>query len=1092
MAQSLQEALEQFGGKLKTDLTSRAIPNTTVKRSPAIAYEPTVPLEPNQPKPVRVSEDIMAEKPTLGSIFKRAVQQETLIGGGIRATEALSEQAYDPNFTDDEKIKLIQESGIPKQFYDELYEAGSKTELNFLINRVMEEIDFQQDVSERGAAGILTLMGGAMLDPSNLVGVGEVAAIAKLPTAARIMSRATILGLENAAQESLIMMSKSTGEYADVGMAFAAGVGLGAGAGTISSLIGTIPAKKLGLSDQLDTPLNDAIKADVQFAAVSKQAEESVSDTVLKDVGALEQTKLDRIIDLDENGQKNLASLKEDAPEQVSSLGGLSLAQQLMSSSSPYVRGLAGRLVENPGRPSRHTVVMDAEYALNQFRTKHYGYQTALNDWKKVNRIGIISDLSSPAHTERFNKQVHREINAIANNKETTTEGLIGGEYVRAAAESHIKTNKLILQQLKASGVDAAKDVDMSKVYTRHKWSPNKFIEAELKLRRVGVTDTKGAIIRTLSRAIRQNMSNVGIVNLKLSDKFASAIYNRMITKGIEGDGVPLAIFEKGNRRLLDDIMEEIDVAQKDREGIWKILEGTATGRASGKYKARIELDLDQGIDPVTGLDLYDLLDTNIEVLADSSMREAAGEIALAKAGIKSRDEWNNLKSDVFAESFNEAATGKYKYTTKMKDDDAKMLDGFYDLIMGRLPVDQNQPKAWLAVRSATTSARLKFMGLTQLSETGRVVGMIGIKNALRAIPELGKLNKSLLTGNVSDEFLGSMERFFGITLGKDAYIAPSTIMAEEGGRLLSDAYKGFGAKIQNIFPKLNQYNTILSGQQLVMGIQQRIVMKSLAQDLFDAVKGKGLSLDNIEKRFADSGLSRNDLTNIMDNMKKYGEYDAKKRVGNMNFDKWDAVSAEIFREGLTRSVNTAVQKHMIGEKSLHMYNPLISMFTQFLDYPIVAAEKQLKRAFVTGGTSKVAMVTAYSSASAAAIYMMKTYINSLGRSDAKQYRNERLSSKNIAFGTMQLTTTASVLPDMYQLGEGLVTGSPFGDLTRRSAAVNYVNDIAHVLTKGAAAPFSDDINFTEADYRKTFGLFPLLDLPYFKAITNSMADYLE
>ncbi|MFN8995860.1 MAG: hypothetical protein ACK5X3_19660, partial [Pseudomonadota bacterium] len=163
-----------------------------------------------------------------------------------------------------------------------------------------------------------------------------------------------------------------------------------------------------------------------------------------------------------------------------------------------------------------------------------------------------------------------------------------------------------------------------------------------------------------------------------------------------------------------------------------------------------------------------------------------------------------------------------------------------------------------------------------------------------------------------------------------------------------------------------------ISGYYAVQNVQQRIAITSAADKIMTNMKG--LRDDLSGARAEDLGLDPKTYARI----KKYvdnGTVEFKDGVlYKLNFDKWDADTAEDFALSLNRHVNQVVQKAMIGEGNiLFSTSGIAALFAQLKTFPLLAIQKQVLRnmkfadqeAFATFFYGLATAATAYTAAQA-------------------------------------------------------------------------------------------------------------------------------
>ena len=147
-----------------------------------------------------------------------------------------------------------------------------------------------------------------------------------------------------------------------------------------------------------------------------------------------------------------------------------------------------------------------------------------------------------------------------------------------------------------------------------------------------------------------------------------------------------------------------------------------------------------------------------------------------------------------------------------------------------------------------------------------------------------------------------------------------------------------------------------------------------------------------------------------------------------LNVDKWEFKdAADIFFASAYREATQSVQEMNVGSVNKRVRSEVGKTFFQFLSFPMASMEQQAMRQgvrFANGDAQQVTKVMMTSMLMGSMMYIARSHMNSLGRSDQKEYMERRMETANIIQGSLSQIGAASLFGYIYQLTTGAMDGN--------------------------------------------------------------------
>lgn len=205
--------------------------------------------------------------------------------------------------------------------------------------------------------------------------------------------------------------------------------------------------------------------------------------------------------------------------------------------------------------------------------------------------------------------------------------------------------------------------------------------------------------------------------------------------------------------------------------------------------------------------------------------------------------------------------------------------------------------------------------------------------------------------------------------------------------------------------------------------------------------------------------------------------------VTKLNIDKWDADVREAFSAIGFKDARTNVQETGLSSTNRTIKSTQIGRtLFQFMNFTLGSLEQQTQRLGVriANKDATVAKVLLSAAAMGGLMYVARTHLNAMGRSDADEYIKERMKPANWAGGALAQIGAASMFTYIYQLTTGAMSGNSYAITP---PAISIVQNIA-----SSAANIAEG-DMTEAEWRKLLRIAPFQSLYGARQAINAVAN---
>lgn len=540
----------------------------------------------------------------------------------------------------------------------------------------------------------------------------------------------------------------------------------------------------------------------------------------------------------------------------------------------------------------------------------------------------------------------------------------------------------------------------------------------------------------------------------------------------------------------VDDFRAMMKVDGFDDKEVDIILDAlTANAKVKGHKRTKPRMILDEGT-KVTVVDangkpfelkFTDILEENMENLYDSYVFQLAGATALARNGINTNKVGSSFDT-ILGKVKNQADASVQK--------EIQALEFMYDSVTGQLAYKSGLSEDTLAltrrVREVSFFTNMGMSGMSALMETSNVLFEYSFSTLLKTVPQFASLVRKAQNGQLESKVLREMMAITGV--GSDGMVSKVTTMRS---RLEGDVASGLEiagevTKIDELLGKGRVFMSIASGLQGVTDILRRGTTLNYAQEWADSVR-KGTAPFSAIKR-EQLGISDDIALDIGKMIKRHATYNKDGALDALNIDKWELDEARnVFAMSARREATQLVQEMNNGSVNGLLRSEIGKTFFQFLSFPMASMEQQAMRMgvrFANGDAQQVSRIMMFSALMGTLMYITRTNLNAMGRSDREEYLERNLSGDRLIQGALSQIGAASLFGYIYQLTTGAMDGNtnaltPAG-VSLGVGAIKGVGDLWDAIGEG---------ELSENELRSLLRVLPFSSLYGARQILNGLAD---
>jgi len=532
---------------------------------------------------------------------------------------------------------------------------------------------------------------------------------------------------------------------------------------------------------------------------------------------------------------------------------------------------------------------------------------------------------------------------------------------------------------------------------------------------------------------------------------------------------------------VIDDIMSAFNPKSK---------QGSPT-TSNLKFRALLDENTEVTLENGRVVSFEDFFNTDVLALGSRYLDRMAGSISMAnKLDVYSTADETKLISGVLNREFGSSVTDGL--TRRMKED----LDFAMAQIMGRPLEDMTKfTKSAEMFRNYNVASKMTMAVLNQIQEMAQIIGTMGLKAVLQAVPELKGFMRDARTGKLKSEFLDEFESLID-GAGNDLLNRIDWSANDDWVRTFGDSsVNQWLDKADNVSRKMADGVLKGTGMTGMMSQQKRIHAIALINHFHAAALGKkklAFSADRLKWM----GLEVEDTGKILGSLKQYTKQKSNGRVDTVDFAKWHTEDPDSYHKFMTafqRESRRVVQENDLASTVPFMGKTLGKTFFQFMNFTIQAWNKQMMFAANYRDIETVQTML-WGIMMSSIVYTGRTYMDSLGRSDEERQKflDERLNLGQVVRSSVGRIPQASLLPSMIDslspvpLFSGMRTTTEKTDLLANPTTDLISTLMATVKRAGKQAIGEEDM--TEGDYRAALKMLPLSNGAGISQILNAIA----
>jgi hypothetical protein len=581
---------------------------------------------------------------------------------------------------------------------------------------------------------------------------------------------------------------------------------------------------------------------------------------------------------------------------------------------------------------------------------------------------------------------------------------------------------KKILDDLKKEGVEGAKEVLNNLNYFPRKWSVGKMQEMQDKV-------PYNKLINFLKNSLLRGSKNLSDADALRITKHIYKVVNT--NKFGDGFSIDRLLYTTDADELKTLIRDYADLDPNEIDDLVDALLKPGRDKATAVPRLRRRASFDENYEETIDgfkIKFTDLLDNNTEGLMGSYIQQMSGQIALARIGIKSRQDYNKIIKQV-KDSYDNPEIAK-EYTgfkgSARKELELNSIDTIYKNIVG-IPTEKN-----ITGFLSTTLRNLRKynyinvfnqVGFSQIPELGNVVATAGVRGMIKFMPEFKNILTRAKTGKLSNELLDEIETIVSGT-GSNRLV-DSTINR-------TDDFAGATTRIGKIEKTLDIASRItadFSGFHAVDTLSRRLASITAFDKLAMHATGKSKVTEAVLNRYRNIGFSNEELEAVFKNIRENSTFVegglTGRKIRKLNIDKWkDQDLVNKMSLYMSRHLRRVIQENNYGEMlAIGTDGALGKTMLQFRNFVITAYSKQLLHGLHMWDFTAFASAMS-STFIAALVYIGQTHVQALGKSsnEKEDFLEEKLSLNAIGKASFQRSTYSTLLPTFID-----TMASPFG-----------------------------------------------------------------
>lgn len=426
----------------------------------------------------------------------------------------------------------------------------------------------------------------------------------------------------------------------------------------------------------------------------------------------------------------------------------------------------------------------------------------------------------------------------------------------------------------------------------------------------------------------------------------------------------------------------------------------------------------------------------------------------------------------------------------RLADRDEKRMQWLYDRVIGIPDAFETTTagKTLRAIRDYNFARVMNQVGLAQVGEMMGVTTQFGLKAAMQGMPTLRTMMRDARTGQLNSEFAREMESLTGF--GTDFFRDGFRMIEDGTGAVINRSSQGktFN-KIENVLHTAKRVTNVASGMAPVDTFSRRWASAAAVMKIVNgAIKsekgaGHGLNMDRMRALGIDDDMMERVFSQIRKHSTTAEAADTTRKYAVGNFGKWDDQEAfSHFRNAVWRWSRLAIQENHLGQSNAVLGSWYGRTIFQFRSFMLGAHTTQLLRnAHIRDWTGfSTWMMT---SVTGAMVYAAQSHLNSIGRSDRKEFLEKKLSNQALVAAMVQRGSWSSLIPQFVDTGAQLTGFDAVFDTRASGTGSSFLNnptfDLLNTTQKaiGGAARGLREGGWSQGEARATARTLPFQNM---------------
>lgn len=1007
----------------------------------------------------------MPEEPDqdFATLWSKSVERDWISSGVSRVWDAPEYEA-DPDFTltdllEDQRKTLF--DGLPEDLWDAYEEAVSFDHAAKLREHLDNARRLEGDLAAAGFKGLGVRLIANLVDPAALATtVATEGAAAPFVYATKVsrLGRAMRSAIANAGTagglEAGLASMDPYRDGTDVLLAATLGGFLGGGVGlTLPGSRGYRMAEAMDEAaadaangvrarfkvDEGETVTTERVGPEVQSAAPSVREGSPIGSAG----AAYRPSVRDYHSARDEDW---VATWDAERPVREDVAGQFDLYSEAARSRHSGVAWVMDQLTPNPsgvrttGKPQTATAWEEttntfATFMARENRVRNEAYRA----WAKERGLSAVQRQAA-GNVEAFEEAV-----AMAVRGQKTTDA-----NVLRLSQRIQENNRELLRRAQEAVVEGFENVTENASYLTRRYNLKRF---EAKRAEMG----DAYFTRFLANAIRSGARKAGD---DLDDDRAWVIAEAMRRAVVEGkygvDGqVPIGSLKDTLEAVTDGLAERLGRTVEMDEALegelYEALSGVTRGPEPKSSRAKRRVTLDELYSDGQGNRVADLLENNAHRLQQDYTRHMAGLIGMARMGFKGDGDWDAVTRRL------RKTAGHYGLAPHEVEGQERLLGMVRKMILGQAIHDphdyQGLKRAARLARNYNFARLMGVVGFAQIAETGNILGQMGWKATLQQVPALRKTMRRLEeTGEFDDALSEDIEAMLG--LGVERLNMDRTGRYDE---FMAPEMAGF-TRADEALQRVNRVVGDVSGLNPITAGLDRMAARAALQRFANIALSEGAGLS--KRRLLSLGLDDEMAGRIAGQLRdKAAWIDGSvtgRKIAALKLETWDdQEAANALVTATQRWVRRAIQKPDPGDLNKLLTSEVGKIVFQFRNFTMVAWSKQLLHGvrMQDAATVQSFLGTTFFGGLA---YVSMVAAQSVGKPDAREFLEERLTLENIAASSFYRAGWMSLFPGMIDTAMDVTGHDPLFAYARTTGlATSFVGnptldllDTAYAATK--------------------------------------------